>query len=246
MGSDDLMGMLRGVSSGAIKNLTRMGIPGRLRTLARHSQAARGMPVTGLTLSAEKRLLTSIKEYKAKNNLAWRREQITTEVRAEAQKSVKNLLSFFGLCVASNPDGAIPKELMFNTDKTVLVFNQYKNMIDYVLLPKDTVNAQSITKSKEYTKHLPNRIDLLVTVTAGGQVGPPILIKRMKPEELDGDQIRVIKFRQLRYQVGGMTGQMWLVPATVKSEVYFQKYYMEVLPAFVRHVQDDFTLPVYD
>jgi hypothetical protein len=77
-----------------------------------------------------------------------------------------------------------------------------------------------------------------VSIAAAGDIGPPILIKKMKEGELDGDEIKVMKFRTLRFVAGSMPGALWLVPFGVKGEEVFRKYYLEVLPAFIRHIDN--------
>jgi hypothetical protein len=95
---------------------------------------------------------------------------------------------------------------------------------------KHTDNAVGVD-----SPYLPQRIDLLLTSSAAGQVGPPILIKRIK--EMEGDKIWRIPFRKFCFVTGTRQGELWIVPKGVSVEDYFQLYYDDILPAFIKSIQ---------
>ena len=182
--------MVTKMVAGRITNYTTTGAGARLQQMARDEQKQRGEPQVGLEPKTEARLKAEIQTLANKTGLAWRKTQKTTVARAKTQKSVKNMISYYAIAAAVNQDN-VPVELIFNTDMTQLVYNAKGDQIEYVLLPKHTTDAPS--QPSKGSSHMPQRIRLLVTVSAAGQAGPAILIKHMGSDELDGDEIKVIR-----------------------------------------------------
>ena len=105
--------------------------------------------------------------------------------------------------------------------------------IKLAIVPKGTEHTDNAVGVD--SPYNPQRIDLLLTSSVAGQVGPPILIKRSK--DMKGKKIWRIPFRTFCFVTGTRQGELWIVPNGVTVEDYFQLYYDEILPPFIRSIQ---------
>jgi hypothetical protein len=159
-----------------------------------------------------------------------RKPEFTTDVRTEAKESLLNLISLYSVAYAMGCD-ALAADLVTNTDKTVLCYNlSHTGEVQFIFVPKHCGHVKITEKQRNA---LPQRIDLLKSISASGDQGPPILVKKV--QELKGSKIWVIPFRGLtRLGSTGNHGELWLVPKDAGPKDVFAEYYSRILPQFIQ------------
>jgi hypothetical protein len=124
----------------------------------------------------------------------------------------------------------------------------YRGAFEDLELPQlgPTGRKRPATATGPQPKHLPQRIFLVVTINTIGAAGPVILQKPVA--DLGKDYIVVIKFRDVGHVPSlfdpELGTQLWLYdPKLVTSQMLWQKYYVDVLPLFVRRIRVGLSVP---
>ena len=173
--------------------------------------------------------------------LTTRKAQINTALRVEAADSKMNLVAYYSVAKSMGMD-TLPAAAKWNTDKTVLLYNNAKGKVLFVMVPKGT---RHVHIQKTFKAHNPQRIDLLKTISADGVQGPPILLKRIP--ELRGEHIWKVKFKKGILTNHGLLdngGEVWFYGRKVKQKAIFFEYYTRILPPLIQQATNNIPLTV--
>ena len=187
--------------------------------------------------------------------------QLKTEVRDEAEESLRALASLYCISQATMRD--VHPELITNTDKTQFHYNIEREKLHKVWLYKgeqkeeESVNKQPPTQAKKqkmrpkatvtgkFNTHLPQRIFATLSCNSLGACSPVVFSKPIA--DLAKDYIVKIHFRAISIYPGSapeQQAQLWLYdPAKVSKDQEWEDYYVEIYLPFLRRLYASVFVP---
>ena len=225
---------------------------------AKKEALTRGQPAHSVTIS--RRTLARIKAQLKENKTTEVTPQLKTDVRTQAEDSIRALASLYALSNATMRD--VHPELITNTDQTQYHYNIDVEKLTKVLLfrgddpsclaevkeqpsralkvtaRKKGAKQETATVTGKFNQHLPQRIFATMSCNSLGATSPVMFSKPIA--SLGSQQIVKIKFRALSTYPG--TGpdhqaQLWLYdPEFVTKEQIWTGYYTEIYVPFLRRL----------
>jgi len=227
---------------------------------AKKEALTRGQPAHSATISG--RTLARIKAQLKEYNTTEVTPQLQTDVRSQAEDSIRALASLYAISNATMRD--VHPELITNTDQTQYHYNIDVEKLTKVLLfrgddpsglaevkerpsrsralkvtaKKKGAKQETATVTGKFKHHLPQRIFATISCNSLGATSPVMFSKPIA--SLGSQQIVKIKFRALSTYPG--TGpdhqaQLWLYdPEFVTKEQIWTDYYTEIYVPFLRRL----------